>query len=496
MARQRSLIAPGWLIRVWVLIAVLAWPSPGADTAQPPAPIGTRPYAIRAQVSFDPSARVDPSLRLLVINDWLNLIHRFVGDPWRVDAIDETPSLATGPVESLGAEALKPLGGGVDKVWVIQIRRSGPTLVLEGREYDVLTGRLGEVHRTDVRDRLDLPRGLLTLAQSVFEPVAEVGESRAGGVSFTVQGGAIDPANPAGAVAPVGSVFRAFRLFLGPDKGVTEIREIPYSYFRVEERVGALARCSIIKGLGDPLTGRYARANRLVALGIQPAMAHTRLRFLLKGDKSPAAGYKLVARAAEPDAKPFEVGITDRDGRVELPADFARGLVILRVIAGNDEPMADLPIMPGETRTERTVVFEGRAKTLVLEARLDALRDAIIDTVASRSRLEARMKARVEGEDWPGFTDSMAEFRKLTPRDQFDTQLRLIRTDAEQTEAATKTLILTKNARNLLDETQALLGRYFDDDLVRGLEETAAATKADRAAEAKDKSKTKKPKPK
>ncbi len=153
----------------------------------------------------------------------------------------------------------------------------------------------------------------------------------------------------------------------------------------------------------------------MVALGIQPARASTRLRFLLKGDKSPAAGYKLMARAAEPDAKAFEVGITDRDGRVELPADFAEGLVILRVIAGNDEPMADLPVMPGETRTERSIVFEGRPRTLDLEAKLDALRDAIIDVVASRSRLEARMKARIEGEDLAGFDEALAEFRKLTP---------------------------------------------------------------------------------
>jgi len=489
--RQRPLIdrASWFLTLVGLLILGGLARSEAADRSAPEVSkiaIGSRPYAIRAHVGFDPSARVDGTLRAVLLDDWLGLFRRFVGAPWKVDAVNESPTLSAVALDSLGSGDLKPLADGVDKVWVIQVRRPGLALILEGRELDVLTGRLGEIHRSEVRETCDLPRGLFLLARSLFEPLAEVGEQKAGGVAFQVQGGAIDPL---GAVAPVGSVFRAFRLFLGPDGGVTEIREIPYSYFRVEERSGATARCSIIKGVGDPLTGRYARKNRVVALGIQPAMAPTKLRFLLKGDRSPAAGYKLVARAAEPEAKSYEVGITDREGRVELSGNFAEGLVILRVLAGNNEPMADLPVMPGETRAERTIVFEGRAKTLDLEAKLDALRDAIVDVVATRSRLEARMKARLEGEDWAGFADAATELHKLPQRDRFESELRQIRTDAEQAETESKTLVLTKNARAELDETQSLIARYLDDDVFRALEEAAANAKAEKAAAPKSKTK-------
>ncbi len=495
MARQRPLI-----VGLLTLIVTFALGSPTTNAVgkaapeAPKIPIGNRPYAIKAHVSFDPSARVDGASRSVVLEDWLGLIRRFVGAPWKVDAVNELPTLAAVPLDSLAPDHLKSLGEAVDKVWAIKVRREGPLLILEGREFDVTTGRVGEVHRAEVREAIDLPRGLLTLSRSLFEPVADVGEQKAGGVSFQVQGGAIDAANPIGVVAPVGSVFRAFRLFLQPDGSMAEIREIPYSYFRVEAREGATARCSIIKGVGDPLTGRYARKNKVVALGVQPSMAPTRLRFLLKADRSPAAGYKLAARSAEPDAKSNEVGITDREGRVELPGNFADGLVIVRVLAGNNEPMADLPVMPGETRAERTIIFEGRPKTLDLEAKLDALRDAIIDVVATRSRLEARIKARLEGEEWAGFAEAVSEFHKLPPRDGFMTQLKALRTDAEQLEAETKTLVLTKNARAELDETQALIERYMDDDTVRALEEAAAGAKADKAALApKTKSARKKP---
>ncbi len=485
MARQRSVIGR----TVGLSLIVILNTALGANAADRWTPEAmraerARPYAIRAHVSFDPSTRVDGGLRAILLDDWLTLVRRFVGDPWQVDAVNESPVLAAADLEALTAEPLKALGEKVDKVWVIQARRRGGQLVLAGREFDVLLNRLGEIHQTEVRDPSNLPRGLLTLALSLFEPLAEVGESKGGGVTFEIQGGTILPADPVGVVAPVGSVFRAFRLFLDPAGAITDTREIPYSYFRVEERTGSTARCSIIKGIGDPLTGRYARRNKLMALGIQPAMAPTRLRFLLKADKAPAAGFKLVARTATADTKWFDVGITDRDGRIDLPSNFADGLAIVRVLAGSNEPMADLPVMPGETRHERSIVFEARPRTLDLEAKLNALQDAIIDVVATRSRLEARMKARLEGEDLAAFDTALAEFRKLTTRDVFDGQLKEIKTGAESAEAETKTLILTKTARNQIDETQALIDRYLEEDTVRILSENAAEIRANKAGEA------------
>ena len=487
MARQGPL--SGRTARMSVLAILIACglatrPVRADAPAPAPPPLGARPYAIRAQVHFDPTARVDATLRAVLAEEWLGLVARFVGDPWRLDVLDAIPSVAAVPIESLPADLLKGPASGADKLWAIRVHRAGATFVLEGREFDALTGRLGEVHRVEATDRADLPRGLLRLALALFEPVADVGASRAGGVAFEVQGGAIAAADPVGVVAPVGSVFRAFRLFLDKDGKVAEVLEVPYAYFRVEGRDGATAHCSISKGLSDPLTARYARRNKIVALGIQPARSSTRLRFLLKADRAPAAGYKVLARGTEAEAKLVEVAITDRDGRVELPPDFAAGLAYVRVIGGNDEPLTELPVMPGESRAERTIVFDGRPRTLDLEAKLDALRDAIVDLVASRSRLEARMRARIEGENLDEFDQALAEFRKLPPREQFEDRLNRLKADAEQAEAATKSLVLTRNARNQLDETQALIARYLDDDAVRSMVEAVANARAERAADA------------
>ena len=138
-----------------------------------------------------------------------------------------------------------------------------------------------------------------------------------------------------------------------------------------------------------------------MALGLKAGKTPTHLRFVSKSDKVPAAGYVLTARTL-PDGVPREVGMTDREGRIIIPSGFADNLVILRLLAGNVEPMVEFPAMPGEFTGERTVPIDPRPQTVAFETQLDSIRDAVIDLVAIRARLEARLKARLDGEDWGG----------------------------------------------------------------------------------------------
>ena len=466
-----------------ILLAILALGrlASAQESSTKPEKYELRPYAIRMVVDFEAGTRVDLARRNGVLEDWTHLVRRFVGDSWSAEIVDDAGSLLAFSIESLKADELKRFSEKADKVWAIRVRSNGPDLILEGKELDVTTKTLGEVHRRKVAFPSDLPRELFQLTRSMFAPSAEVGESKAGGVSFLVQGGSIPAASPGGDVAPVGSIFRVLRIFLNDDGSPKKIEEARHSYFRVERREGPFARCEIIKGVGDPLTSRYAAKNKIVALGIKPSSAPTRLRFKIKTDGQPAAGYKLVARPIPAGRKPTELGMTDREGRIELPVGFADGLVSLRLMAGNDEPMLDIPVMPGETLDDRPIVFVPRPLTLALEARLDALKDAIIDVVSLRTRIFSRMKARLDGEDWPALDAEIKEFRTLTPREQFEAKLDKIRGDGEDQEKETNSLVLTRNARAQLDEIRGLIDRYLDDDKIRSYEDAAQRAKAELA---------------
>jgi hypothetical protein len=258
-------------------------------------------------------------------------------------------------------------------------------------------------------------------------------------------------------------VFIPLRLVSLRD-GKVQILRIPFTYLQAQSVDGPVARCAIISSLRDPLTKRMARPNSLAALGIKPGNAPLKLRFVTKPDLDPAAGYTLTARTV-PDGQPRDLGMTDRTGRIVVQPGFADGLVILRLLAGNVEPMVELPIMPGESRPDdQPISFDPRHMTVALESQVDSMRDEVVDLVALRARLEARMKARLEGEDWSGLESTLKEFAPLVLRDEFSRRLAKLKDEAGHQQADQKTAILTRTAQAQIADLQAMIDRYLDDD--------------------------------
>ena len=130
--------------------------------------------------------------------------------------------------------------------------------------------------------------------------------------------------------------------------------------------------------------------------------------------------------------------MTDRAGRITLKPGFAKGLVVLRLLAGNTEPMVEFPLMPGETSDERDIAVDPRPLTVAFQVQLDALRDEVVDLVALRARLEKRMEARLQGEDLAGVEEGIKEYALLPPRELFAEQVQKLKEQATSQEAETK----------------------------------------------------------
>jgi hypothetical protein len=268
-------------------------------------------------------------------------------------------------------------------------------------------------------------------------------------------------------------------------EGKVQILRIPFTYLQVNSVEGPVARCVIISPMRDPLSNRMRRPNSLAALGLKPGNSPVKLRFVTKPDLIPAAGYTLTARRV-PDGQPRELGTTDRGGRIVLEPGFADGLVILRLLAGDVEPMVELPIMPGESRPdEQPIPFDPKPETVALESRVDSLRDEVVDLVAMRARLESRMKARLDGEDWNGLDSTLKEFAKLTPRDAFAERLGKLKDDAAHQQAELKKPILTKTAQAQVSDLQAMIDRYLDDETYKAYTDALERARADQGAKEK-----------
>lgn len=453
-------------------------------------PIDRRPYAIRAWVAVDPGTRIDKRGLARLLTSWQSLVRRFVGSPWILENAEGDGPLARARLEDLRPEDMTGLAKGCDKAWAIRVEQDGNGYVFSGREYDVLTGRLGNVCKRTARYPADAPRGLLALGLDMFLPTAEIGPLEGGGVQVTVRGASLPASSAYGQVVSTGSVFRPLRIYLKPDDSVIKIDDIRRSYLRVTALDGPVAKCEIVSSYRDPLSARVVRKNKLVALGVKPASIPTRMRFVLsepapkapaknKGevDRKPMAGYILTARHV-PDGPPQEVGITDREGRVVLEPNFAQGLVIVRLVAAEIEPLVEFPTMPGEMPEEQILRIAAKPLTVTLETQLNALRDELIDLVATRARIESRLKARADGQKWDEVEALLKEYRELTPREEYVQRLNTLKDDAAHKQAETKTAILTKTANGLITDTQSLIDRYLDDDAFKAYAEGLAQARA------------------
>ena len=480
-----------WILAFFLLMIVSAEahsepadaPAPKADVSSKPVekPIDQRPYRIRVFVSGDNASGLDPARLDTLVSEWLALVHRFVGAPWRVEVAPVAPeSLASADPSSVSAETFALDWVDVDKVWLIKVRGEGSSLVYEGREYDVATRRLGPYQRARVPVLRDAARVFLRFTLDLFSPYATIGEHFGKDVVLMVQGGAIEPASEIGRVVSRGTVFQPLRVVQKKD-GSTLIQEIALTYVRVEKVDGPKATGSLVSSFRDPFTKRVVQKNWLVAVGVKPGKSKTHLKFATLPDKAPAAGYVLTARRF-PDGTIREVGTTDRQGRITLEPGETDGLTIFRLIAGSSEPMREFPLMPGASESEQAIpAFDPLPQAITLETRLNSLRDRVIDMVAIRARLEAQLKGRYDSEDFTGAEESLKEFAKLPPKSKFAEELDEMRKNGALAQSTSKSAVMTKTVQAQIAELEALIDRYLDDEGFNAFADALSKVKAEAA---------------
>jgi len=461
----------GALLALWLALGVANVvaadaPEPGkASQASDDEPIERRPYRIALHLAADVSARVDGSLRHNLIDQWSALVHRFIGPSWRVDVADPPSPLVGDGLERLKAEELSDSDPAFDKVWLVWITRDpkDSKLVVTGREYDAAARWLGPLQTRRATSPRDLPRTLLDIATDLFSPSALIVGQEGGGALLKVQGASIAPASELGVVVAKGTTFIPLRLVSMRD-GSTQVNRIAYSYLVTESVEGSTARCAIVSAFRDPLSRRVARPNTLAALGVKPGNVPLRLRFVKRDDKTAAAGYTLTERPA-PNGPLREVGVTDRTGRITVDPGPVRGVVKLRLLAGGSEPLAEFPIMPGESAEEREIAIDPLPLAADYQVKLDALRDQVVDQVALRGRLERLMQARADGEDWEGLDALLKEYAKLPSSSTFSETLKKLKDEAtRRSYEATKSTVLTKNLQARFSDLEGLIDGYLADD--------------------------------
>ena len=451
-----------------VLLLIVGPALAGADAPSLPSeaePIDRQPYKIELHLVADPSARIDAPFASTSLMSSMSLARRFIGPAWSISVASRPSPLVGDGLARLKADEFSGFDPTLDKVWLVWAAADdqGAGLVFSGREYDLATRWLGPLQDQQAPSLRDLPRALFALARNLFSPSALITGQEGGRALLKVRGSALTPASGLGSVVAKGTTFIPIRLISMRDDSV-RITRIAYTYLVAESIEGSTARCAIVSAFRDPLTRRMSRPNTLAALGIKPGDAPLHLRFVTKTDKTPAAGYTLTERTV-PDGTPRDVGMTDRSGRITIPPGSFRALVKLRLLAGNSEPLAEFPMMPGESSEEREITVDPLPLAAKYQVRLDALRDEVVDQVALRGRLERMMQSRLDGEDWDGLEVLLKEYVALPRPATFSDALAKMKDEATQESYKTaKSTVLTKNLQAQFGELQAIIDGYLDDE--------------------------------
>jgi hypothetical protein len=437
------------------------------------------PYRVSIWVATDASADVPVSLASELASQLQRDTDQVFDAAWEVQNRVCPASLRTlvaTQLEQLGVEPLRAADPELldyDKLLLVacQARETGGWRV-GVRELDCRSRTFGEAVYRDAPQRENLPGAALSALVHAFAPIVRIELVDANkAVTRLRAGGLVTDDSPA-AVSEgelLQPVIRRNDRSGEPRAG--GIQRLPYTFLEVQKREAHRVECLIHTGVRDAVSGRSGRTERL-ALRVRPDPRGTRLVLKSLGDDAtPLVEYDVLTRAPRKDAELVPLGQSDWQGAIELPSgELPLQFVYVR---HGSMTLARVPVVPGLVR-EQTLSLVNDDLRLLAESYFLAVQNNVMDLVARRELLAARIRLRVEEKDLATAERMLVELRALTSRTELLRQIEL-----QQATYETSDKRLQAKIDKMFAELRKLLTRHLNPRLIDEVtEEVQAAKKA------------------
>jgi hypothetical protein len=439
------------------------------------------PYRIHVTIALDlPGQWAD----LLAVNLPEHLQERTrtaIGPVWRL-----TTEVAEGPVRhamltELNALTVEQLGvpsAEFDKIVLLIVRKTASGFELTGREYDRYVDYWRPPVVLETGQAAALPEQLFSLLTLNVSPLAQyqLDPQNDGQVLLSFKGAALPTKNGESSQAEPGDVLLPFfrRTTRTGELLPDGIRIVPWTYLSVDEVSANEVRATVLSGTRRPFGARRRGRVEQVAMMIRGMESEVVLRLHSREDASkPLTGYEVFLDQYR-DKAVESVGISDRQGEIRLT--LPDRLVHMLYIKSGSIVLARTPVVAslGETVD---VALPDEDSRLLAEARLAAMREDLIDVVARRRILVARVRDAIDVANWSQADRLLGELDALPGRAYFDQQLRreeqLVRADSQQTQ---------RRIDRLFAETRAVLGKYLDSRSISELRDELNAKRREDSA--------------
>jgi hypothetical protein len=130
----------------------------------------------------------------------------------------------------------------------------------------------------------------------------------------------------------------------------------------------------------------------------------------------------------------------------------------VRLVGGSVEPLLNVPVLAGDQVP--AILVDTKPAAVEFQQRLIAYRDEVLDALASRFVLEARLADRTKASDWQRVTELLRDWRRTPIPTGFTSTLAQWKLVAQRRQLQEKKAIYTQANQALMAELEALASRY------------------------------------
>ena len=363
------------------------------------------------------------------------------------------------------ADAVAGIAEEYDKIFVVRLTREHRRFRVEVVELETLMQTFGRVVAAEAATMPMLPAVIGAAITEAFSPTVRIEDAGTRTTSGLVRGGGliIDPDSP-GAFA-VGDVILPMMRKDDRNGNPIQIGRLDWSYLIVKEVDGPKLSMEFHSGRAGGLQGRKNSRTFRTGLKARPVGDSTTLWLHARGNpQEPLIGYEIHER--DPDSSSWSlVGRTDWNGRLQV----RRGDQPLRLlyVKNGGAVLAKLPMVPGFTEKE-VADLRGDDMRLQAEAYIRGVQNAIVDLVAIRELLAARIRLRLQ-------RDQLEDAEKLLLRLRDQPTNEVIANDMGRKQTMFLNAVgRDANQRRKIDDmfstTRELLSKHINPRILRDLE--------------------------
>ncbi len=364
-----------------------------------------------------------------------------------------------------GFDAVGDLADRYDKVFIVRIDRDEHWTGVQAVELETLMQLFGDVVETDAATADALPAAVGRAITDAFAPTIRIEDSGTRTTRATLRAGGLILDERSPAAIRVGDLVMPMLRKNDRNGDPTQIGRLDWAYLLVNEVDGAKLEMELFAGRAGGLQGRKNSRTFRTGLKVKPHRDETLLRLHARGESDrPLAGYEIYEKELDSNSMTL-VGRTDWDGRLRVKrTDHPLRLLYVK---NGGAVLARLPMAPGFTELE-VADLSGDDMRLRAEAYIRGVQNAIIDLVAIRELLKARIRLRLEKGEFDQAQDLLNRLRDQPTNE-------IIANDMGRKQ----TMFLTAVGRNanqrrkidnLFSETRELLAKHINAGMVRDLE--------------------------